>query len=160
MLSRGDRLLGYIAEGYWKDVGNLSEYLNVHLDILAGKAAIEFEGKKVVAGNVWIGGNSHVDYTAELKNVVMGKDCTVAAGVVAENCVLGDGCTVEDGAVIQSSVIWPRTVIHKGVRLLEHIVGSDCEIQGAAFLAEWAVVGDHCRIGTGAVVKANVKVWP
>jgi len=35
MLARGDRLLGYVAEGYWKDVGNLDEYLNVHLDLLA-----------------------------------------------------------------------------------------------------------------------------
>ncbi|MBI5342890.1 MAG: nucleotidyltransferase, partial [Deltaproteobacteria bacterium] len=160
MLARGDRLLGYIAEGYWKDVGNLSEYLNVHLDILAGNASIEFEGKKVGTGNVWIGNNTHVDYTADLKNVVLGKDCTVGGGVAAENSVLGDGCVVEDGAVIQSSVVWPRTVIHKGVRLLENIVGSDCEIRGGAFLAERAVVSDHCRIGTGAVVKANVKVWP
>jgi len=160
MLSRGDRLLGYIAEGYWKDVGNLSEYLNVHLDILSGNAAIEFDGKKVGAGNVWIGENTHVDYTADLKNVVLGKGCTVGGGVVAENSVLGDGCVVEDGAVIQSSVVWPRTVIHKGVRLLENIVGSDCEIRGGAFLAERAVISDHCRIGTGAVVKANVKVWP
>ena len=160
MLERGDRLLGYVAEGYWKDVGNLSEYLNVHLDILSGKAAIEYDGKKAGAGNVWIGENTHVEYTAELKNVVLGKDCTVASGVVAENSVLGDGCVVEEGAVIQSSVVWPRTMIHKGVRLLENIIGSDCEIRGGAFLAERAVVSDHCRIGTGAIVKANVKVWP
>jgi mannose-1-phosphate guanylyltransferase/phosphomannomutase len=160
MLSRGDRLLGYIAEGYWKDVGNLSEYLNVHLDILAGKAAIEFEGKKAGGANVWIGENTHVEYTTELKNVVIGKNCSVSGGAVVENSVLGDGCTVEDGAVVQSSVVWPRTVIHKGARLLENIIGSDCEIKGRAFLAERAVISDHCRIGTEAVVKANVKVWP
>jgi mannose-1-phosphate guanylyltransferase/phosphomannomutase len=160
MLSRGDRLLGYIAEGYWKDVGNLSEYLNVHLDILAGKAAIEFEGKRAGTGNVWIGEDTHVEYTAELKNVVLGKNCTVSGEAVVENSVLGDGCIVEDGAVIQSSVVWPRTTIHQGARLLENIIGSDCEIRGHAFLAERAVIGDHCRIGTEAVVKANVKVWP
>ncbi|MGE5700570.1 MAG: sugar phosphate nucleotidyltransferase [Deltaproteobacteria bacterium] len=160
MLSRGDRLLGYIAEGYWKDVGNLSEYLNVHLDILAGKAAIEFEGKKAGGANVWIGENTHVEYTTELKNVVIGKNCSVSGGAVVENSVLGDGCTVEDGSVVQSSVVWPRTIIHKGARLLENIIGSDCEIKGRAFLAERAVISDHCRIGTEAVVKANVKVWP
>jgi mannose-1-phosphate guanylyltransferase/phosphomannomutase len=33
-------------------------------------------------------------------------------------------------------------------------------IEDAAFLAERAVVSDHCRIGHDAVVKANVKVWP
>ena len=160
MLSRGDRLLGYIAEGYWKDVGNLDEYLNVHLDILSGKVGIEFEGKKVGRGNVWIGENSRVDFTSDLQNVVIGRDCVVGAGVTAENVVLGDGCVVEDGAVLQSSVVWPRTTIHKGVRLLENIIGSDCVIRGRAFLAERAVISDHCQIGTEAVVKANVKVWP
>jgi len=160
MLSRGDRLLGYIAEGYWKDVGNLDEYLNVHLDILSGKVGIEFEGKKAGSGNVWIGENSRVDFTSDLQNVVIGKDCVVGAGVSAENVVLGDGCVVEDGAVLQSSVVWPRTTIHKGVRLLENIIGSDCVIRGRAFLAERAVISDHCQIGTEAVVKANVKVWP
>ena len=160
MLSRGERLLGYVAEGYWKDVGNLDEYLNVHLDILAGKVAIEFDGKKTGSGNVWIGENSRVDFASELHNVVIGRDCIVGSGVSAENVILGDGCIVEEGAVIQSSVVWPRTRIHKGVRLLENIIGSDCEIRGRAFLAERAVVSDHCRIGTEAVVKANVKVWP
>ncbi len=160
MLARGDRLLGYIAEGYWKDVGNLDEYLNVHLDILSGKVGIEFEGKQAGSGNVWIGENSRVDFTSELQNVVIGKDCLVGAGVTAENVVLGDGCVVEDGAVLQSSVVWPRTRIHKGARLLENIIGSDCEIRGRAFLAERAVISDHCVIGTEAVVKANVKVWP
>ncbi|PWB65196.1 MAG: nucleotidyltransferase, partial [Deltaproteobacteria bacterium] len=160
MLARGDRLLGYIAEGYWKDVGNLDEYLNVHLDILAGKATMEFDGKRAGDVQVWIGENSRVDYTAGLKNVVMGKNCLVGPGVTASNVVLGDGCILEDGAVIQSSVVWPRTRIGKGARVLENIVGSECVIEDGAFLAERAVVSDHCRIGRDAVVKANVKVWP
>jgi mannose-1-phosphate guanylyltransferase / phosphomannomutase len=160
MLGRGDRLFGYVAEGYWKDVGNLDEYLNVHLDILAGRAAIELEGKAVGAGNVRIGENTRIDYTAELKNVLLGRDCVVGGSVVAENVVLGDGCIVEDGAVLQSSVVWPRTRIHKNARLLENIIGSDCEIRARAFLAERAVISDHCHIGSDAVVKANVKVWP
>jgi len=160
MLARGDRLLGYIAEGYWKDVGNLDEYLNVHLDILGGRVGIEFDGKSAGGGNVWIGEGSRVDYASELRNVLLGRDCVLESGVIAENVVLGDGCRVEEGAVLQSTVVWPRTKIHKGARLLENIIGSDCEIRGRAFLAERAVIGDHCRIGTEAVVKANVKVWP
>jgi mannose-1-phosphate guanylyltransferase/phosphomannomutase len=160
MLQRGDRLVGYIAEGYWKDVGNLDEYLNVHLDILAGKVQIDFEGKRASQGNVWIGERTKVDYTAELENVLLGKECVVGSGVVMSNVVLGDGCVVEDGAVIQSSVLWPRVSVGKGARILENIVGSDARVQRGAFLAERAVVSDHCDIGVEAVVKANVKVWP
>jgi mannose-1-phosphate guanylyltransferase/phosphomannomutase len=160
MLQRGDRLLGYIAEGYWKDVGNLDEYLNVHLDILGGKVRIEFEGKPAGKGNVWIGEGTKVDYTAELENVLLGKDCLVGSGVTMHNTVVGDGCVVEDGAVVQSTVLWPRVSVGKGARILENIVGSDAIVQRGAFLAERAVVSDHCDIGVEAVVKANVKVWP
>jgi len=160
MLQRGDNLLGYIAEGYWKDVGNLDEYLNVHLDILSGKVQIDFEGKKASQGNVWIGEGTRVDYTAELENVLLGKGCAVGSGVAMSNVVVGDECVIEDGAVIQSSVLWPRVAVGKGARILENIVGSDAKIQRGAFLAERAVVSDHCDIGIEAVVKANVKVWP
>ena len=160
MLQRGDRLLGYVAQGYWKDVGNLDEYLNVHLDLLAGKVRIDFEGRKVGDRNVWIGEDAKVDYTADLENVLLGKGCAVRSGVSLKNVVVGDGCVIEDGTVIQSSVLWPRVAVGKGVRILENIVGSDADIRNGAFLAERAVISDHCIVGADAVVKANVKVWP
>ena len=160
MLARGDRLLGYVAEGYWKDVGNLDEYLNVHLDLLAGKVKIGFEGEKAGERSVWIGEGSKVDYTAELSNVLLGKKCVVGSGVTMSNVVVGDGCVVEDGAVLQSSVLWERVSVGKGARIFENIVGSDVRVGRGAFLAERAVVSDHCVIGTEAVVKPNVKVWP
>jgi len=160
MLARGDRLLGYVAEGYWKDVGNLDEYLNVHLDLLAGKVKMSFEGEKAGERSVWIGEGSKVDYTADLSNVLLGRNCAVGSGVTMSNVVVGDGCTVEDGAVIQSSVLWERVSVGKGARIFEDIVGSDVSVGRGAFLAERAVVSDHCIIGTDAVVKPNVKVWP
>jgi len=160
MLARGDRLLGYVAEGYWKDVGNLDEYLNVHLDLLAGKVGIGFDGEKAGERSVWIGEGSKVDYTAELSNVLLGKMCVVGSGVTMSNVVVGDGCVVEDGAVLQSSVLWDSVSVRKGARIFENIVGSHARVGRGAFLAERAVVSDHCVIGTDAVVKPNVKVWP
>ncbi len=160
MLQRGDRLLGYVAEGYWKDVGNLDEYLNVHLDIMSGKVRMDFEGQKVGDRNVWLGENAKVDYTADLENVLLGKDCVVRSGVTLKNVVAGDGCVIEGGTVIQSSVLWPRVSVGKGVRILENIIGADANIRHGAFLAERAVISDHCDVGADAVVKANVKVWP
>src|SRR3989304_5457879 len=76
------------------------------------------------------------------------------------NVVVGDGCLIEDGAVIQSSVLWKHVSVGKGARILENIIGSDARGERGAFLAERAVISDHCSIGTEAVVKANVKVWP
>ncbi|MCL1926065.1 MAG: sugar phosphate nucleotidyltransferase [Syntrophorhabdaceae bacterium] len=160
MLERGDRLYGYVAEGYWKDVGNLDEYLNVHLDILAGKVNIDFDGTQTKDRKVWIGEGSRVDYTAELENVLLGKDCVVGARVSMKNVVIGDGCVVENDAAINSSVLWPAASVGKGARIHESIVGTKSQIRGGAFLAERSVISDHCVIGADAVVKTNVKVWP
>src|SRR3990172_8215398 len=134
MLARGDRLLGYVAEGYWKDVGNLDEYLNVHLDLLAGKVKIGFEGEKAGTRSVWIGEGTKVDYTAELSNVLLGKKCVVGSGVTMRNVVVGDGCLIEDGTVIQSSVLWKHVSVGKGARILENIIGSDAPGGGGALL--------------------------
>ena len=37
ILKRGKPLFGYVAEGYWEDVGTLEAYLRAHQDILEGK---------------------------------------------------------------------------------------------------------------------------
>ena len=34
MLEKGLPLYGHIAEGYWKDIGNLQEYQLAHADVL------------------------------------------------------------------------------------------------------------------------------
>ena len=40
LLEKKIALYGYIAEGYWKDVGSLEEYRQANLDILQGKRKI------------------------------------------------------------------------------------------------------------------------
>src|SRR5687768_1616049 len=45
MLREGMGLFGYIAEGYWRDIGNLNEYQTAHLDVLRGKARVNVPGE-------------------------------------------------------------------------------------------------------------------
>jgi Nucleoside-diphosphate-sugar pyrophosphorylase involved in lipopolysaccharide biosynthesis/translation initiation factor 2B, gamma/epsilon subunits (eIF-2Bgamma/eIF-2Bepsilon) len=46
LLKENKPLYGYIAEGYWKDVGNHEEYRLGHQDILDGKVKINIDGKR------------------------------------------------------------------------------------------------------------------
>ncbi|HQJ75934.1 MAG TPA: nucleotidyltransferase family protein, partial [Bacteroidota bacterium] len=41
LLKENSALYGYIAEGYWRDVGNLNEYLDAHIDCLSGNVEID-----------------------------------------------------------------------------------------------------------------------
>src|SRR5579871_7044527 len=45
MLRKGDPIYGYIASGYWCDVGNLAEYMRANADALTGKVEIEIPAK-------------------------------------------------------------------------------------------------------------------
>lgn len=154
-------LYGYIAEGYWKDIGNLTEYRLVHKDILDGKVRVNIQGEKMDDKNIWLGANSRVDFTARLTgSVVIGENCKIAPGVKINNSVIGKNCVVEEGASISDSVVWDEAVIGKKASLQENIVGKGVLIKENAFLGVGAIVSDHCKIGKGSIIKDDVKVWP
>ena len=45
MLEKKMPLYGYVADGYWKDIGNLEEYLMGQKDALAGKVKLDISSK-------------------------------------------------------------------------------------------------------------------
>jgi mannose-1-phosphate guanylyltransferase/phosphomannomutase len=48
ILSSGKGLYGYIADGYWRDVGNLREYRRANEDALWERVKLHFSGKSVI----------------------------------------------------------------------------------------------------------------
>src|SRR5207342_262492 len=44
LLEQDAGLYGYIAPGYWRDIGNLGEYHEAHLDALASRVRIQSSG--------------------------------------------------------------------------------------------------------------------
>ncbi len=156
-------LYGCVATGYWRDIGNLTEYRQAQVDILKGEVDVEIEGEKMgrIGKDIWVGEGARVDPGAKLRQaVVVGKGCEVRRGAQVSNSILGDGCVIGEGAVIADSVLWDHVQVGAEAELKEDVVASHTVIGRKAFLAEGAVVSDHCRIGDEAMVKADVKLWP
>ena len=163
MMREKRRLFGYVASGYWRDVGDLLEYRLAHQDILAGKVRVGIPGRRVEGLDkaIWLGEGSRVDFTAGFRgSVLIGKNARVEANVRLSNSVVGDNCVVEEGAIVSDSVLWSDVTIGPGAVLAENVVGRGSQIRGRARLFEGALVSDGCVIGEGSVVKADVKVWP
>jgi mannose-1-phosphate guanylyltransferase / phosphomannomutase len=156
-------LYGHVASGYWRDVGDLFEYRIAHRDILSGAVKVTMPGKRLEGPDrqIWLDQDSRVDFTAALEgSVLIGKNTQVGAEATIVNTVIGDNCIIEPGASISDSIIWNGVYIGKGASLRENVVGKGTEIKAFASLFEGALVSDHCKIGEGSVLKANVKVWP
>lgn len=161
LLEKKQPIYGYIAPGYWKDVGSLHEYRQANLDVLQGRVVVNIPGEEVEGKDVYLGDGSKVDFTASFEGtVVLGKDCRVGGNVRIVNSVIGDNAVVEDGAVIIDSVMWDGLKIGRGARLQENIVGDFVSIGDGAHLGEGVILSDNCKIGRHSSVKANVKVWP
>ena len=163
LLEKKAALFGCIATGYWRDIGNLNEYRQAQVDILRGEVDLDIQGQKVgrIGKDVWVGEGTRIDQAAKLRGaVIIGRDCEVRAGAQISNSIIGDGCVIEEGAVVADSALWDHVNIGGEAELKEDVVASHSVIGRRAFLAEGVVVSDHCRIGAGAVVKADVKLWP
>ncbi len=161
LLEDGRPLFGYVAEGYWKDVGSLDEYRLANLDVLTGKAVVNMPGMASSKEGVWIGEGSKVDLNSKLDGtVIIGKNCRVESGAILRNSVIGDGSVVEKGAEVLDSVLWDDVTVEGGATMAECVISSSTSIGAKSHIGVGAIVSDHCRIGRKSNVKANVKLWP
>lgn len=153
-------LYGHIAEGYWRDIGNLNEYQDAHIDALRGAASVQLEGER--RGNVYVGEGSTVrwDRVTLSGTVVIGRNCTIGDGATISGSVIGDNCSVGHNVVITNSVVWNDVVIGHGAELSFDVIGARCSIGEQAQIAENVFMADGCWIGRRAQLAANIKLWP
>ncbi len=62
LLKEDQPIYGYVAEGYWEDVGTHESYLRAQADVLSGKVDVDIDGFEVSPG-VWVaeGADVHPD---------------------------------------------------------------------------------------------------
>lgn len=160
LLKQDAGLYGCVADGYWRDIGNLNEYQDVHIDALMGQVKLRFDGMK--NGNIYVGEGTSIqlDRTQITGTVLIGRNCTIADGVKLSNTVIGDNCVVGPGASIKNSVIWNDVVIGHSADLTSDVICNKCSIGEKALLSENVFIGDACWIGRRAQLSANIKLWP
>src|SRR6185437_1934605 len=156
-------LYGYIAAGYWKDVGDLSEYRLGHYDLLEGRVAAQLPGRCQRRGGaeLWVGEGTQLGSKTVCEGkVLIGEGCRIEDRVKLSDCVLGNRAVVRAGSVVSGCVLWDDVSVGPDAQLREALIGNRCRIEERAQIAEGAVVGDDCVIGQGAWVHSNVKIWP
>jgi mannose-1-phosphate guanylyltransferase/phosphomannomutase len=160
LLRQDAGLYGYIADGYWRDIGNLNEYQDAHMDALRGSVDVAIAGTK--EGNLWVGEGTRIpDGGIEVRGtVVIGRNCTIGEHVALSDSVIGDNCVIGAGARIANSVIWNDVNVGHSADLTYDVIGTRCSIGESCVVAENAFVGDGCWIGRHARLGANIKLWP
>jgi mannose-1-phosphate guanylyltransferase / phosphomannomutase len=161
LLERRETLYGYVATGYWCDIGTLGQYLQAHVDLFEGRVRAELPGRRA-ALDVWVGEGTEIHPSVQLRGpVVVGRNCRIREGAIIEShTALGDNCLVEQGATVSRSVLWSNVFVGARATLHGAVVGRGVTLKDGVGLNEGVVVGDKCFVGSGAVLHADVKVWP
>ena len=160
MLEQDMGLYGFVAEGYWRDVGNLNEYQEAHLDALDDKVNVNCDGNRV--GTAFIGTNSIIDSPIDnlQGKVLIGRNCRIGRNVKIIKSVIGNNCIVGDGAVIRNSIVWGDTRIGKGAELSSCVIGKWGTIGDYAVINDNVFISDKCVIGNDTRLAPNIKLWP
>ncbi len=161
MLKKGDPIYGYVADGYWCDVGNLAEYMRANADVLQGNVNVELSGTDL-GGGVWAEDGVEIAPDAQIYGPVwLGHDCKIKSGVIIHGpSTIGHYTIVDDRAQIDRSAVWNNSYIGERAELRGALVGTSTSIKSKAVMFEGAVIGDHSMVDENAIIQPGVKIWP
>lgn len=141
LLESGAKVIGFVDDGYWLDLGTPLAFVQGSKDLVRGIApspavpgavgeSLLLDGAQVESGATVSGGT------------VIGRNANVAAGATVSGAVVFDDAQIGEDAVITDSVIGRGAV-----------VGSRTVLTGV-------VVGDGARIGSDNELLDGVRVFP
>jgi mannose-1-phosphate guanylyltransferase/phosphomannomutase len=161
LLDKGEPIYGYVAEGYWCDVGHLDAYREAQYDGLLRKVKLDFPYTERSPG-VWVGNNTYIDPSTRIETpAVIGSNCRIGARVTIESgTVIGDNVTIGADADLKRPIIWNGAVIGDEVHLRACVIARGARIDRRAHVLEGSVVGPLSMVGEEALISPNVRVWP
>ena len=164
---RGDKIMAYNYQGYWKDVGTLSAYWEANMELIdiIPEFNLYEEFWRIYTKNTILPPQYFAD-TAKVTGCIVGEGTEIYGEVY--NSVIGAGVVVEEGAVITDSIVMNGTVVKAGAKIEKAIIAENSEIgentQLGAFEEEPNKFkpniynGGLVTIGEGSVIPANVTI--
>jgi mannose-1-phosphate guanylyltransferase / phosphomannomutase len=161
LVASGAPVYGYVADGYWEDVGTHESYLRAQADVLNRRVDVEMDAFEMAPG-VWVGEGAEVDPEAVLHGpLLVGDYAKVEAGAeLREYTVLGSNVVVKGGAFLHRAVVHDNVFVGAQANLRGCVVGKNTDVMRAARVEEGAVIGDECVVEEEAFLSSGVKVYP
>lgn len=159
MLRNKMPLYGFIANGYWKDIGNLEEYQNGQMDALKGIVKVNYKGTK--RDNLIVGNNCNIAPNVKFKgNVIIGDNTIIEDFAEITDSVIGNNVKIGKGVRLKGVTIWDNVRIGSFSELTDDVVCFDCTIGESVTIGENVYISVGCSIGNDVTISPNVKLWP
>lgn len=146
-------LYGYIADGYWSDVGSINQYRESHWDVLSGQV----EGLKP-----YISEDAKIDPSAMIRQpVAVLKNATIGPGVkLGPFAVVGQKAVIEKDSSLSYTIVGANTYIGKGVIAEGAIIDERAFVGDGSRLLDGTIVSEGASIGEQSLLTPRVRVYP
>lgn len=164
---KGDKLVAYEYNGYWKDVGTLGSYWEANMELIdiIPEFNLYEEFWKIYTSSEIIP-PQYISSDAIINKSIVG-DGTEIHGEV-HNSVIGAGVTIGKGAIIRDSIIMRGTKIGEGAILDRSIVAERSEVGHNAVLGIGEDIPNKAKphvysfglttVGENSYIPPNVKI--
>jgi len=161
LLKEGEPVFGWVADGYWEDVGSHASYLKANFDCLEGKVGVDIPGIRH-GDSTWIAEDADLDPDVRIDGpALIGSGARLRGGVWLNGpVVIGDHVHIDAGTKISNSIIWSHSYLGENCRLRGAVLCRSVRVKNSCLLEEGSVVGDEVVIGAGSTINANVRIWP
>lgn len=138
LVADGELVVGYVENGYWRDVGTPAALVAASRDLVLGRFTgaegapppLGADGGAVADGSARVHPSARVeDGSVLMGQTAVGADSTVSGSVLMAGARVGDGCEIHD------SVLGPGCLVDGGVRLDAVTVGDDAHLEAGAQVA-------------------------
>jgi mannose-1-phosphate guanylyltransferase / phosphomannomutase len=163
MLQKKMRLYGYIAPGYWRDIGNIEEYFLAHQDAFDGKVNIALKGKiqDYPDAKLLLGENTFISHGAQFSGtVVLGNNVKIGPRAKIFQSVIGNDSIIGRDVDLNRLVAWDNVSIGPKAKISEAILCRDTFVGEESIIEENCILSDNSRVGENCWIKRNVKIWP
>jgi mannose-1-phosphate guanylyltransferase/phosphomannomutase len=135
-------LYGFFADGYWRDIGTIDNYMQANYDIIGGLTKLPVDGR-LIGDNIWIDETSEIDFSVQIEEpVLIGKGVTIDRGaVIGPNVVIGDKCEIGPKVEVSQSVIWNNSRIEGSTSIASSILADEQKISSGHRLSRVVMHG-------------------
>lgn len=150
MLAENKKMMSYVYQGYWRDVGTIASLHEANMDLLSSSKDTNLEkimnGNKIYSSDTY----SHPQYigrNAAITDSLVNQGAVVLGKV--DHSVISNEVWIEEGAEIKNSVLMTGVTVGKNAKVINALVAPNATI----------LDGEHCGDENQKVVLiANRKV--
>jgi NDP-sugar pyrophosphorylase family protein len=150
----GTPCFGWLADAYWRDIGNPGAYREAQIDLLEGRVQSSLAPPGDAKAGSWLAEGVRVGHGARVDAPsVIGPGVDLGDGArVGPRAVVGARCHIGPGARLEGAVLWEDVSVGAGSIL------HGCVVATAARIGAQAEIGPGVTLEAGAVIPDRTRL--